>query len=276
VKPATSTPGPHGPAFAAQVAAAQVYEDLFVPAEFQEWAARMVAAARIRPGQRVLDVACGTGVFAREAAPGVGPAGVVAGVDIDPGMLAVAARQSSAIAWCRASAESLPYADGSFHAVVSQFGLMFFPDRRRALRELQRVLASGGALAVAVWDSLENTPAYAALVALLEREAGSRAADALRAPFALGDRQELAALFADVGLQGLEIKTHHGTGRFPAIGAMVDAELRGWMPVAGVVLSEEQRDRILREAESVLGPYRQADGSVRFDSPAHIVTGTKP
>lgn len=105
------------PTLKAQLDVAQVYENLFVPAEFQEWATRMIAAAQIRSGQRVLDVASGTGVLAREAARCVGPTGFVAGLDLDPGMLAVAARRSPEIEWHQGRAESLPYVDDAFDAV---------------------------------------------------------------------------------------------------------------------------------------------------------------
>lgn len=114
------------------------------------------------------------------------------------------------------------------------------------------------------------------MVALLERVAGQRAADALRAPFVLGDRNELATLFASAGMPSAAITTHQGTAQFPSIRAMVEAELRGWLPVMDVVLPEEQVHRILEEAEHILKPYVTSEGSVRFDSPAHIATGTKP
>ena len=126
----------------------------------------------------------------------------------------------------RGAAESLPFPDQSFDAVVSQFGLMFFMDRRQALREMLRVLAPGGRLVVAVWDSLETMPAYAAEVALLEQTAGRQAADALRAPFVLGNRQHLATLFSEAGVDSPEITTHHGTAQFPSIRTMVEADLR--------------------------------------------------
>ncbi|MCG4455730.1 methyltransferase domain-containing protein [Pseudomonas sp. MMS21-TM103] len=264
------------PALQVQIEAASAYEAFFVPALFQEWAPWVVAAANIQAGQRVLDVACGTGVLARAAAACVGPDGAVAGLDANPGMLAVAARLDPAIEWQQGLAEALPYPDQHFDAVISQFGLMFFSDPAQALREMFRVLHPGGHLAVAVWDSLAHTPAYAAEVAVLARVAGDAAADALRAPFVLGDTQVLEALFRDAGIAAPHIVSHTGTARFPAIRAMVEADVRGWLPVMGVNLDEPTIARVLTEAEQALGRYVTADGTVQFDSPAHIVRATKP
>jgi ubiquinone/menaquinone biosynthesis C-methylase UbiE len=129
--------------------AASIYQDLIVPALMEEWAPRVADAAEIRPGQRVLDVACGTGVLTRAAATRTGPSGAVTGLDLSPRMLEVAARLSPALTWHRGSAEALPFQDESFDAVVSQFGLMFVPDPTLALREMMRVLTRGGRLAVA-------------------------------------------------------------------------------------------------------------------------------
>lgn len=264
------------PTLQAQIAAANAYETLFVPSLFRPWAAKVVDAAQIQAGHRVLDVACGTGILAREVSLRTGATGTVTGLDPNPGMLAVAERLAPTIEWRQGVAESLPFPDQSFDVVVSQFGLMFFTDRRQAIREMLRVLAPGGRLVIAVWDSLDNIPAYASEVELLDRVAGRQAADALGAPFVLGNRESLARLFADAGADNVEITTHQSPAQFPSIRAMVEADLRGWLPVMGVMLTEDQIGRILREADQTLAAYATADGRAVFEISALIVGAAKP
>ena len=255
-----------------QIEAADAYEALFVPAVFSRWSGVVVDAAGVGHRHHVLDVACGTGVLAREAHARVGSEGRVFGVDVNPGMLAVAERRAPTLGWRQASAESLPFADASFDAVVSQFGLMFFGNRVQALREMRRVLRPGGRLAVAVWDSLANNPAWATETMLLEKRAGPSAAEALRAPHVLGDRNLVRQLFAEAGLASAEISTQTRPAEFPSVRAMVEADLRGWLPVMGVTLTDAQVDAILEEAEHVLAPFVADDGRAVFDTSAHVIT----
>ena len=252
--------------------AADVYEEFFVPALFGPWPGPVSDAAGIAPGQDVLDVACGTGVLARGAARRVQPGGKVTGLDRNDGMLTVARRKTPEIEWRHGLAEQLPFEDARFDAVVSQFGLMFFEDRARALAEMWRVLKPGGRLAIAVWDSLERTPGYAAMTALLQRLFGARIADALRAPYILGDRQALAALAAHAGIPA-RIATHDGVARFPSIEAWVHTDVKGW--TLADLIDEAQYRQLLHAAQAELGHFVQADGSVRFDAPAHILSASK-
>jgi SAM-dependent methyltransferase len=263
------------PELQSQIDAATSYEEFFLPALFNQWPSHVLDAARVGPGQKLLDVACGTGILARAALARVSPGGSVSGLDLNPGMLAVATKLEPGIAWRQGMAESLPYPDASFDVVVSQFGLMFFTDRLKAVSEMRRVLTQGGRLAVAVWDSLDHIPGYAAEVALVERISGEHAANPLRAPFLFGDTDELAALFKSAGVSDVSVMTHHGVARFPSIRSMLDADIKGWLPLMGVTLSIEEIDQIFDEAEQELSSFVAPDGSVAFDLPAHITSGSK-
>ncbi len=253
--------------------AADIYDEFFVPALFRQWTARVSKAAGVNAGERVLDVACGTGALAQEAWASVRPGGAVVGVDINERMLAVARRKLPEIDWRQAPAEALPFEDCSFDAVISQFGLMFFEDRVKALREMWRVLRPGGRLAVAVWDRLENSPGYVAVTALLQRMFGDSAAEAMRAPFNLGDTETLLPLFAAANIPDIQLSTMDGTARFPSIESWVHTDIKGW--TLADMIDDKQYRALQREAHRELEGFAQEDGSVRFCSPAHIVTAVR-
>jgi SAM-dependent methyltransferase len=256
-----------------QVDGAEAYERLMVPALFAPWAPRVCGAARLAPGNKVLDIACGTGVLAREALRRVGGLGRVSGLDPNWGMLEVARRLSPKVEWHQGVAESLPFPDNSLDNVVSQFGLMFFADRQTSLQEVVRVLEPGGHFAIAVWDSLHRNPAYASEVSIVRSIAGDRAADPIRAPFQLGNPDQLRDGFIDAGIRTVDIGTRQEVGRFPSVRAMVEADLRGWLPVVGVILSEDEIDAILAECQRQLASYVAANGTVEFPISAHIAYG---
>jgi ubiquinone/menaquinone biosynthesis C-methylase UbiE len=253
---------------------AEIYEEMFVPALFAQWGPVLCQAARIGRGERVLDVACGTGILARAALERVGPEGKVAGLDPNPDMLSVARRGSDAIEWRDGKAEKLPFADASFDAVVSQFGFMFFEDRAAALREMMRVLFPGGRLAVAVCDAVEHSPGYAAFANLLQRLFGKDIADAFCAPFVLGDPERLRAICGEAGLADARIAQHTGAVRFSSIKALVSTE-RACVWTLGGVLDDSQFAKLLTESERALKPFVDASGGVTFDMPALIITATK-
>jgi ubiquinone/menaquinone biosynthesis C-methylase UbiE len=256
-----------------QVDGAEAYERLMVPALFARWAPGVCGAARLTPGNKVLDIACGTGVLAREALRRVGALGRVSGLDPNWAMLEVARRLSPEVEWHQGVAESLPFPDDSLDNVVSQFGLMFFADRQTSLQEVVRVLKPGGYFALAVWDSLHRNPAYASEVSIVQSIAGDRAADPIRAPFQLGNADQLREVFIEAGIRTVNIGTRQEVGRFPSVRAMVEADLRGWLPVVGITLSEDEIGAILAESQRQLSSYVATDGTVEFPTSAHIAYG---
>ena len=250
--------------------AAETYEQFFVPALFQEWPTRVLDAAAVASSDRVLDVACGTGVLAREAAERTE---TVVGIDLNEDMLAVARRKTPNVQWRQGNAEALPFEDDNFDAVVSQFGLMFFENKITAISEMLRVLRPGGRLAVATWDSIDHAPGYAAMKDLAVQLFGEELVSGFDAPFILGDRKTLCSIFEEAGVSNPQISTQEGTARYPSIQDWVYTDIKGWT-LAGV-LDDDQFDLLLREAKSTLSRFVRPDGSVAFTAPAHIVCATK-
>lgn len=253
---------------------ADVYDEFFVPALFKQWGPVVAAAAEVKPGDRVLDVACGTGALTLAVADLVGRKGSVVGLDANPDMLAVARRKSAPIEWIDGRAEGLPLPTGSFDAVVSQFALMFFEDRAGALREMMRVLVPEGRLAVAVCDAVENSPGYGALASLLDRLFGKAIGDAFRAPFVLGNRELLLGICRHAGIDDAKVTRHSGVVRFKSIVALVSTE-RACVWTLGGILDDDQFSRLLKEAETELQPFADASGRIAFDMPALIITARK-
>lgn len=244
-------------------AAAELYERRLVPAMFAPWAPTLVALAGVRPGERILDVACGTGVVTRLAAERAGSAGRVVGLDINPAMLAVARALPPAagapIAWVKASVLAMPLRDAAFNAVLCQQGLQQFPDRPAALAEMRRVLTAAGRLALSVWSRIEGSPGMAALVAALERNVGAEAAANRRAPFALGDAAELRGLLEEAGFREIEVRTLVEPTRFPSPEEFVDAQLAATPLSTLGALTAETRHAVMRDVRAALETSLEGD-----------------
>jgi len=253
--------------------AAAIYDSFFVPAIFGAWAPVVARAAGVAAGDRVLDVACGTGVLARHAADLVGEGGHVTGLDINPGMLAVASKAAPDIAWQQGDATNLPFGDGQFNRVVSQFGLMFFPDRVAALREMWRVLAPGGRLAVAAWASVDEAAGYRRLIEIATTHTNAEAASVFAAPFVLGDRGDLMRIAADAGLSAPTLALERGQVRFPSVSEFVRIEVKG-SPLSET-LDQAAMDRLAHACETALAAYVQSSGELVMPIAAHIVTAAR-
>jgi ubiquinone/menaquinone biosynthesis C-methylase UbiE len=256
---------------------AENYNRHLVPAIFAPWAEDLVDLAAPRPGERVLDVACGPGVVARLAARRAGT-GQVTGLDINPGMLTVARSLPSElpISWQEGDALQLPFPDQAFHLVLCQQGAQFFPDRAAGLNEMRRVLVPGGRIALAVWGPIERSPGFSALAAALEHHVSGAAAAAARSPFSLPGTSELRDLMEGAGLRDVDVHSRTKMLRFPPPAEFVHQYVRG-SPIAAAVGNADAAalEPAVREITEALQPYLN-DHVLSFPIENHLATAVRP
>ncbi len=237
---------------------------------FAQWPSQLAARANIQADDRVLDVGCGTGVLAREAARHCAHADNVTGLDLNESMLAVAKGIAPQIKWRQGDMLKLPFSDNEYDVVASQFVLMFVPDRVAALREMWRVLAPGGRLVVAVWsDSL----AYAELAVLARAEGAEAVAESVEVPFSLGNEDELLGLFSAAAITDPRLETCDGWVRFASIDEFIRVEIKGW--VMADSLEDAVYERLLTAARQRLRNFCEASGEIVFPMNAHLITARK-
>ena len=195
---------------------AEGYESYMVPTLFGPCARILIQAADPEPGERVLDVGCGTGIVAREVASRLGATSAVTGIDLSANMLTVAraaaAGERLAIEWREGNAEQLPFHDAAFDLVLSQFALMFVADKAAALSEMRRVVIESGRVLISVWQGLDRHPFYQTLHNVIQQRLGM---SALQGIFALGNADDVRGLALAAGFRRVDIKPFSLTARFP-------------------------------------------------------------
>jgi len=261
---------------------AQTYEDYFVRYQFRPWAGEVLTRAEPVAGERVLDVACGTGVVARMVAGEVEGIGRVVGLEPSPAMLAVARAESAAegldIEWVEGSAGAMPFLDGSFDLVTIQQGLQFVPDREEALAEVRRVLRPGGRVVSATWLSLEHMPFRAAVAAAIERAAGH---PAMARPFSAGDRETLVALFEAAGFDPVTVQRVDRTNRYPDPGRFVELNVMSAaaaVPELAMMTARDRAAMIAAVRAELVDTIRDATegNEVVVPQATHIVVAGRP
>jgi SAM-dependent methyltransferase len=187
-------------------------------------------------------------------------------------MISVAGNVSPVMEWRHGQAEDLPFEDATFDVVVSQFGLNFFQDQQAALKEMSRVLVPSGNMVIAVFDSLVVNEPYGEIASIFERVVGTEVGEALRFPFGLGDPDGLRAIIETANVGSPAIKSETGSVTFPNVRAMVEADVFGWFPFAGIELDEQTLDAVVDEATRALAPYVQSSGALLFEIGIHIAS----
>lgn len=259
-----------------QGTAAENYERYLVPALFTAWVPRLLDAAEVGPGSRVLDVACGTGVVARGAAERVGATGRAVGLDLNAGMIdaARAADRSESVEWQVGDATDLPFADGEFDAVICQQGLQFVPDPVRVATEMRRVVTDG-VVVVAVWRSITDCPVFGGFADALERHAGPEAGTIMRSPFGLGDVNRLGDIFSEAGFGSIDIDGAIGEVRFGSAEHLVREEAIS-SPLAGPVgaLDADGMAALVDDVAKLVAQHQDGSG-IAFPIGNHIVTARR-
>lgn len=230
--------------------------------------ARMLALSDPRPGEHVLELACGTGGLGLAAAERVGPGGEVVLSDVAAEMTAIAAARAAArgvgnVSTAQLDLERIDQPDESYDVVLCREGLMFAPAPERAAREILRVLRPGGRVAVAVWGPRERNPWLGVVMDVVGAQIGRPVPPpGVPGPFALSDSERLASLLADAGFADVEVTELAVPLRAASFGDwwVRTSALAG--PLATILRSmpEEARDALRARARDAAGRYETADG----------------
>jgi len=249
--------------FQLEGSAPEAYEAHLVPTLFKECAEHLLGTVGVEAGDRVVDVACGTGIVGRQAAALVGPSGAVVGVDVNPAMVEVAARLEPTVDWRVGDAAALPLADASVEVWCCQQGLQFVPDRGAVLAEARRVLVPGGRVAVAVWRGAADNPAFDAFADALAEVVDDDAAAMMRAPFAFGDRDEVRGLLTRAGFSEVRLTLLAFAARFSSARELLRQEVAA-SPLADAVggLSPESHELLAVALERRLDRLTDDQGVV--------------
>lgn len=252
------------------------YERFFVPAIGAPLAADLIDAAALRPGERVLDVACGTGVVTRLAASRVRPGGSVAGLDLNPGMLAVATSATPPdllVAWHQASADAMPFPGDAFDVALCQLGLQFMADRTAALCEIRRVLSPGGRLILNVPGPAPRI--FAIMDEALGRHIGPQASAFMRAVFSLHDPDEIRTMLAAAGFRDVDVRPYVKVLRVPPPVDFLWQYVQSTPLAAQTATADDRRREALeRDAAATLREF-VTDGGMTLHQGVVIAIGRK-
>ncbi|MGH7551158.1 MAG: methyltransferase domain-containing protein [Gemmatimonadota bacterium] len=252
------------------------YERYFVPVIGAPLAIDLVDIAALRPGDRVLDVACGTGVVARLASELVDVNGTVVGLDLNSEMLAVARAVTPtdmSIEWHQSDAEAMPLPDEAFDVAMCQLGLQFMPDKPAALREMRRVLAPDGRLVINVAGP--TPPIFAFLDEALERHIGREAAGFVRVVFSLHDPGKLRDLLRDAGFDEVVVQQETKALALPGPKKFLWQYVHS-TPLAAVVAQADDKDRSALERDFVARCQDHVeDGSLNLQQGVVVATARR-
>jgi ubiquinone/menaquinone biosynthesis C-methylase UbiE len=258
--------------------APELYERYLVPGITSVWANDLLDRIGPRRGESVLDIACGTGIVARLAEQR-GHVGRLVGIDLNAAMLAVARRKSATVEWIEGSALDLPFDANSFDVVLCQLGLQFFPNRPLALKEMVRVLKSGGRAGLSVYSAIERTPAAYAFVQALDKHLGAESSRTKRSEHLSCIAQEVGTWAKQAGFDVVDVATVAKQLTFPSMLDYVRFQLTA-TPMAALLKEKDAAGRerligsIAADAAARLDASMLRGGRVTFPQESFVVTAS--
>lgn len=264
---------------------ARIYHSRAVPVLFEPWGRRLLDDVPLGPGQRALDVACGSGAVTRLAAARVGVNGSVTGVDLNPGMIETARETNKdvhpAIDFQVGDATDLPFPDAAFDVVLCQQGVQFVPAKADAIREMHRVLKPNGWAAFTQWIGLDYMPAYRVLCEALDRHVNPTAGDVMRTPFQPEDGTGLRRVTEEAGFPDVRHVVQVGSVRFPSVAEFTQLSIdavppgpKGHLKSMYESVGADDRKALFEEIARNLEPFRD-DMGVCFPMTTHLIVARK-
>ena len=254
------------------------------PTQYQEYVERFMlpfvdalVAATVKRGDAVLDVACGTGFVTRAASRVVGSTGRVAGVDINPGMIAAAralpVESDRPITWHEGSALELPFEDDEFDAVTCQQGLQFFPDQAAALAEMRRVSRSNALVGATVWAPHERSPYLAAQLDVLSRYCDLDLPRGQRLDVDGGD-STIGEWFRVAGLADVEVRELEFLVEIPSLAEYIQSHMAA-LPWGSdwFALDDTTRAQATAEFVAALAQWHTPDGGAQVPFTSFLALG---
>jgi len=258
------------------ISAAQAYEDHLVGAVFGPWAQRVVDLGAPKPGETVLDVACGTGIGARLVAPMISPAGCVISTDLDAGMIAVGKKSAEAanlpadvtLNWHVRPAEQLSVDNASIDLCVYMQGPQFVTDPPAAMKAAHRALKPDGRLAASMWNKMPTNKGHHAIAEAL----AARGIKPAMKPFSMGNPDVARSLFADAGFDITYFDTAEFPANFPSVKDFVSGVAAGAPATRHAIaqLSPVDHGAFISDVQETLAPYVSANG-VALPTSAHLI-----
>ncbi|MCE8536674.1 methyltransferase domain-containing protein [Ruegeria pomeroyi] len=253
----------------------KIYEKVMVPLWFGRWAEALIDQLSLRSSERVLDVACGTGVTTRLTKTKVGPGGKVDGLDINAPMLAQAKELAGDldIAWIESDVCDIGLPSESYDVILSQHGYHYFPDKPQALREFLRLLVPGGRLGFSIWDG--HSPYTSAICAAVEQHISPEIARKQRSQRETPSADELKDQVSAQGFSDVVVYRQELMIDVPLAREFVPLHLRS-MPIARAFteLSEDAQQALINDVGDSLADYAQGNRLVYPDA-VHVAIGFK-